>query len=162
MSCDYPGDDTDFAVSIGYKNNHWWTGLVRDHDPRTGEVRLRLLRGVRHPRRGWERNQTWRVRSDYWSPEQSAIEAVMAGEGTTSPPKTPTDPSIDVQRYLEVRRDDIRWVAAVHVYNENKGTEQTRLYHWDPQSWSRRQCWTVGPDWPKVTRLATQHLPSPA
>lgn len=157
MMCEFPGDGSEFRESIGYKDNLWWTGLVWDQAPRTGEERLRLMRAVRN-QSGWQSKQTWRLRPDYWSAEAEAVAKVQNGGGRTDPPATPTDPTINVKRYLEVRRDGTRWVAAVRAFNENKGRTQTRLYHWDPDAWARRQCWTVGPTWKKVKPLAARRV----
>jgi len=160
MKTEYPANVRGRTVidSIGYQSSGWWVGVVHDTVDQTGESRIRLERATQNRGGGWKSNQSWRVHPDYWDAEKTAVEKIKRGGGKTNPRFTPTYPSIKVKRYLKVRKDDQRWVAAVRVYNENRNKEQTRLYHWDVPSDSCLQTWTVGPDWPKVIRLATRHV----
>lgn len=139
------------------KSDEWWTGVVRDRDPKTGEIRVRLERMTLDDIEGWKTVHTWRVRPDFWDEERKAVAKFRRGAGTTSPPATPTHPDIDVQRYLRVRKDSDRWVAVVRAESPYR-PPFTRLYHWRLPDESTCQKWTIGDNWTRERDLATRQL----
>lgn len=133
-------------------SNGWWTGVVRDRHPRTGSERVRLERHA--PDSDMNRPQhKWRIRPDFWPAERNAVARFERGQGSPAPATLPLHPRLDATRYLEIRRDDHRWVAVVEVDRPKKGL-CTRLYHWDASDRSRAQSWTVGEYWTRVTSTA--------
>lgn len=143
------------------RSEQWWTGLVRDRDPDTGEVRVRLERATLDATDGWTLVHRWRLRPEYWADERTAVERFQAGGGRTDVPATPVDSRFDVTRYLKIRKDDQRWVAVVELDRPYK-SPCTRLYHWELPDEARRQSWTIGRNWSKTVLLADRQLGTPA
>lgn len=140
-------------------SNGWWTGLVRDRDHETGEIRLRMERWVRDPPNHGNPH-TWRVRPDFWAEERDAV-ADFDRQGGTSPLRSlPISDRFDVLAHRRVRKDDVRWVAVVRLNPPHKAP-LTRLYHWDPTDGAVRQKWTVGQHWGRLQELATERLEAP-
>ena len=150
-----PGGRTVLEQTTVSKDDEWWTVVVRDRDPRTGQVRLRLERLVLDATEGWKLVHSWRVRPEFWEEEVRAVARFQNGAGTTSAPPTPTDPDLDVTRYLRVRKDDTRWVAVVRV-ERPYSYPCTRLYHWHLPEGTTRQKWTVGRDWSRASDIASR------
>jgi hypothetical protein len=137
------------------QNDGWWVGVVRDRDPRTGTIRIRLERLRNDARAGWKVIHHWRVRPEYWEAECDAVSRFQRGAGTTTPPMTPVHDEVDVLRYLPVRKDEHRWVAVVKV-TRPYGSPCTRLYHWEVPSGSLRQKWTICGQWERIRDAATR------
>jgi hypothetical protein len=137
-------------------SNDWWTGLVRDRDPQTGEHRLRLERWVDNGDR-YDNPHTWRVRPDYWGQERTAVQTLEQHNGRAPPADLPIDDRLTPLEYTQVRKDEQRWVAAVRVDRRYKD-ECLRLYHWDPADESNRQKWTIGRHWHQLEAIATKQL----
>lgn len=159
MSQDIPTTDgrTVLDSTTITRSNDWWTGIVHDRNPRTGEERLRLERMTLDSTRGWTNIHTWRIRPEYWSEERRAVARFQNGAGTIDTPSLPLHPDLTATRYLRVRKDHDRWVAVVEIerpYNSSC----TRLYHWDPDDGTTRQKWTIGRDWTRGQNLATRQL----
>jgi len=137
-------------------SNDWWTGLVQDRDPETGERRLRLER--------WKDNggtydnpHTWRVRPDFWGEERAAVDTFRQQGGRPSLTDLPIDDYLTPLEALRVRKDEVRWVEVVRVQYP-QGYDKVRIYHWDPDDESTRQKWTVGRNWSQVQDVATRLL----
>jgi len=143
------------AISVG-DSGKWWTGLVLDTDPDSGERRIRLERWVRN---GHSHNNphTWRVRPDYWAEEMAAITSLKQDGGHSPPGDLPIDERYSVSEYLPIRRDDTRRVVAVRLDRPFK-SDTLRLYHFDPTTQRVRQKWSVGRDWERISKLATRHV----
>jgi len=138
------------------QSNGWWTGLVIDRDPDTGEIRHRLERWVENDH-GYENPHTWRVRPDYWEGEQEAVQMLQDRHGRFPPGNLPINQRLTPVEYWPVRRDEVRRVVAVRLDRPFKG-ECIRLYHWDQSDESVRQKWTVGREWSRLSDLATHHV----
>ena len=132
-------------------SNGWWTGLVWDRNHDTGEVRIRIERWVEN-KRGFDNPHTWRIRPDFWEEEHTAVSDLELGKGEVPPDSLPVDNYLTPRRYRLVRKDGVRWVAAVLVERPEKG-ECVRLYHWDSDG-RVRQKWTVGKHWPELVKKA--------
>lgn len=137
-------------------SNGWWTGLVRDRDHKTGEIRLRLERWVKNDH-SIANPHTWRVRPDYWEDERDAVTAFTSRGGRSPPGDLPINQRLTPMEYTRIRKDDTRWVAVVRVDRPLKGP-CVRLYHWNPRDGAVRQKWTIGRDWSQLESLATRHL----
>ncbi len=152
-----PGGRTVLERTTVSKDDEWWVAVVRDRAPRTGDIRIRLERLVRDATEGWTLVHSWRVRPEFWREEMRAVARFQNGAGSTSPPSTPTDPDLDVTRYLRVRKDDERWVAVVRV-ERPYSYPCTRLYQWELPDETTRQKWTVGRDWARASDIATRQV----
>lgn len=141
-------------------SNGWWTGLVVDRDPETGENRHRLERWVENDH-GYNNPHTWRVRPDFWADELEAVAALENNRGRSPPGNLPIDQRLTPIEYKLVRTDETRRVAAVRIDRPLKG-ECIRLYHWDQSDESVRQKWTIGRNWSRLSDLATRHLKTTA
>jgi hypothetical protein len=147
------------AVSVNASNG-WWTGLVRDRDPRTGEIRLRLERWKKNGRK-YDNPHTWRVRPDFWEEEAKAVSKFKRLGGESPPGDLPIDEYLSPSEYRLIRKNESRWVAVVRVTDQYNNT-RLRLYHWNRRDGSVRQKWTVGRDWSELKRLADRHLKNKA
>lgn len=139
------------------KSDEWWMGVVRDRDPETGELRVRLERMTLDAEEGWKNIHTWRVRPEFWNAERKAVAKFQRGAGRTPPASTPVDATYTVTRYLKVRKDADRWVAVVEL-ERPWGRPCTRLYHWRMPDETTCQKWTIGTDWTRARDLATRQL----
>lgn len=137
-------------------SDEWWTGLVRDREHDTGEIRLRLERWVENDH-VLQNPHTWRVRPDFWGDEREAVQQFKRFGGSSPPGMLPIDAHLTPREYDLIRKDDTRWVAVVRVESPYGG-DKVRLYHWDASDGSVRQKWTVGRYWSKLANLATRHL----
>lgn len=159
MTCLPRAADTDRTVreTTSVDNSDgWWTGLVRDRDHETGEIRLRLERWVKNSH-SIDNPHTWRVRPDFWDAERDAVHRFQSQGGRSPPGDLPIDQHLTPLEYTLVRRDAARWVAVVRVDSPYNG-DSTRLYHWDPSDGSVRQKWSIGRNWSKLENLASRHL----
>lgn len=138
------------------RSDDWWTGLVCDREHRTGEERLRL---ERYPPDGSKNRPThsWRIRPEFWAAEREAVERFARVGGEPPSGALPIDDFYTPREHLPIRRDHTRRVELVLIENQ-WGQTSTRLYHWDPADGSTTQKWTVGKQWPRLSRLATRAL----
>lgn len=159
MTCLPRAADTDRTVletvPVGNENG-WWTGLVRDRENETGEIRLRIERWVRNDH-SIDNPHTWRVRPDFWDDERQAVSQMESRGGHSPPGNLPIDQRLTPLEYIRIRKDDVRWVAVVRVDRPFKGP-CIRLYHWNAADESVRQKWTIGRNWNRIESLATRHL----
>lgn len=159
MTCLPKEADTDRTVlntvSVNISDG-WWTGLVRDRAPQSGETRLRLERWSKNGR-SYDNPHNWRVRRDFWDEECEAVSNFQKFGGDPPPGTLPIDQYLSPIEYRRVRKDEDRWVAVVQIDRPYK-SRCTRLYHWDPLDGSVRQKWTIGRDWSQLKNLASRHL----
>jgi hypothetical protein len=133
----------------------WWTGLVRDRDHESGEIRLRLERLVDNQHRV-DIPHVWRVRPDFWSTERDAVSLLKQSGGSTAPDNLPISDRYTPREYIPIRNDDVRRVAVVRL--EKPGGQCIRLYHWDPVDGAVRQKFTTGNSWQTLVQKADTEL----
>jgi hypothetical protein len=129
----------------------WWTGVVRDRDHESGEIRIRLERWVDNDH-GPDNPHTWRIRPDYWAEEREAVEALEQGRGRAAPSDLSINGRYTPREYIPVRNESARRVAVVRL--KKKYGESVRLYHWDPTNGAVRQKFTTGKYWSDLVKLA--------
>jgi hypothetical protein len=149
-------DRTVLKTTAVHTSGDWWTGLVRDHDHESGETRLRLERLVENEN-SVDIPHVWRVRPDFWERERSAVSALKQGDGFAAPSDLPIHGRYTAHKYVPVRTDEVRRVAAVRL-EKPSGYQCTRLYHWDADDDTVCQKFTAGQPWSDLVRQADTQL----
>jgi len=137
-------------------SSDWWTGLVRDRDHETGDIRLRLERLVQD-QSGVKIPHVWRVRPDYWELERDAVAMLESQGGIDDTADLPISDRYDVREYVPIRTDEVRRVVVVRMDKPSSG-ECIRLYHFDAQDGSVRQKFTTGQPWSELVDVADRRL----